>query len=159
MHSQRPRTLNSRQTKAPSDLMGGIILTIPSWPREWQRFCTAPYLYDMPTNYHFRKFMGHIVRTQYTYVHFLFVRTYVQLSCTSCTTSLVGARAVGALLCCDTVIQGVARLAASLTARLSMAHPDGVVVPAYFALSRAVSFVEKSSRTAAKDRPIFPNWL
>lgn len=32
--------------------------------------------------------MGHIVRTQYTYVHFLFVRTYVQLSCTSCTTSL-----------------------------------------------------------------------
>jgi hypothetical protein len=33
--------------------------------------------------------VGPIVRTQYTYVHFRFVRTYVQHGCTSCTTSLV----------------------------------------------------------------------
>jgi hypothetical protein len=32
--------------------------------------------------------MGRAVRTQYTYVHSLFVRTYVQHGCTSCTTSL-----------------------------------------------------------------------
>jgi hypothetical protein len=73
--------------------------------------------------------------------------------------SLLGARAVSALLCCDIVIQGMAHLTASLTARLSIAHPDRMVVPAYFALPRAVGFIEKSSQTAAKDRPIFPNWL